>query len=1062
MAQYYTNFTEETYGEISGSAKNWVRRSGPATRSHQILPTPEQRLVIDAGSTAGSSLLGFKPTKDYDYANTIESLTLFSVDTPTQVPGSYGIVYHDYNGTQGYSVAFLPASNVKSLFLYDDKNQVTVTYTNYNWAVGTKYWLRYRQENTNHYIKIWADGSPEPASWTLSATYNIGAISGTTYTGLGTYSSNHQVNYYKFALGTNGDAAIPEAPVTGTYYNGYKYRKPITIDKSKVSAFGGFYRMLLLHTDPDLRSVANGGKVELDPLTDIRFENDKGVKYPHEIVDYNPATGAIEAWVRLGEDTTSQPLSTTVNTSFYVYFGKKLSADTFHGVPIGYKSGFVAFQRNWDRATNTENQGEMSPFISSMTGPNGETITAPNDLMITGKEDGALVSGFIMYTEEVASTRFGTGTSWNDRLVFVYHDGTNWYMDRNGEATIQFTPRSSDFLVAAVSWGGSPAGGRSVNYVGPLPAGEELPWATWGIIWSDDINVVGNTHRAVFHLNETPTGGSWVNNIDSSDRFSMNMSGSGGPTSVAGKVGRAIAFNGVNQKLRAPADVIWSTLGHGYISAWVKLDNLSHNGAVFARRSSAGASDQLTIFILGGYVRFDNGTFQWDTGYLLPSAGQWYHIVWISNGSQHKLMVNGVVRATRNTTDAFSGATGYNRAQLGASQTNADADGNWLTGAIDEFVIDTDNKADGFHVTTYNNQNNPATFYSLGALESAVIITDRNQSGNARISLITSRDQTGVTRITKVVSRDQQGNVRITRSESRLQLGNTRILAVVTRNTTGNLRVQTVPARDQTGRTRIQQQVIANQLGNISIRKTQDRLQSGNTRVQRQTTRTQQGSALVESPYIAYFQEQPGRVSIRKDTTRTNLGRMLVQRQEQSAQTGRTRIQRIIESPIQGDVRIERTEPRDQLGNASIFKDKDKHQQGNARIELITLRTLLANTRISKTASYTQLGRVRITIETLRSISGNLSVKRQPLRDQPASVLIAKEMLADQLGSAYIIRVNEYADVPRIGIRPQVGGQPNMVDGRGVTDINVAKSRTGRVAERPRTSVVNTRPRARQ
>lgn len=80
---------------------------------------------------------------------------------------------------------------------------------------------------------------------------------------------------------------------------------------------------------------------------------------------------------------------------------------------------------------------------------------------------------------------------------------------------------------------------------------------------------------------------------------------------------------------------------------------------------------------------------------------------------------------------------------------------------------------------------------------------------------------------------------------------------------------------------------------------------------------------------------------------------------------------------------------------------------------------------------------------------------------QPTAI-IAKAVDAVITGGAFIIRVNEYADVPRIGIRPQVGGQPTMVNGRGVTDINVAKSRTGRVAERPRTSVVNTRPRARQ
>ena len=70
--------------------------------------------------------------------------------------------------------------------------------------------------------------------------------------------------------------------------------------------------------------------------------------------------------------------------------------------------------------------------------------------------------------------------------------------------------------------------------------------------------------------------------------------------------------------------------------------------------------------------------------------------------------------------------------------------------------------------------------------------------------------------------------------------------------------------------------------------------------------------------------------------------------------------------------------------------------------------------------------------------------------------------LLTKSGGAFIIRVNDYINVPRIGISPQIGGQPGMVDGRGVTEINLANPRTGRVAERPRISVVNTRPRARQ
>lgn len=906
MARFYTDFREEYRNDLTSSSSLWTPAKVVANRTTSIVAAnPGQKLVINSGATAGQNLVGFKSSKNFDYANTIETLVQFSVDTGTQVPGSFGIINHKYNAAgQGLSVAFLPASSVKSLFLYDDKNGVTVNFANYNWATGTKYWVRYRQENTQHYVKIWQDGSAEPAGWTFTATYDIGTITGDTWAGVGTYTANHTVQYYKYALATNGDTAVADYPATGNYPNGYKYRKAITVDPTKVSAFSGFYRALLLHTDTDLRSVANGGKVELDPLVDIRFEDASGVKLPHEIVDYNPATGAIEAWVRLGEDTTAASLSTSVGTTFYAYFGKKLNAESIFGIPAGYAGGWVAFQRNWDQNGNTENQGEVTPFISGLTSPTGAAVTQPNALFIGGAEDtGQLYSGYIMYTDQTTQARFGTNAIFNDHLILITWNGSNWQIDNNGAFTT-FTPVATDFIVAAASWGGSVAGGRSFNYVSPLRAGEELMWGTWGILWSDDINVVGNTHRAVFHFNETPSSTSWINNVASSDRFSLNMSGSGTPTSTSGKVGRAISYNGTNQKLRAPADVIWSTLGLGYISVWVRPANLTHNGAIFARRENTSAANQLTMFLLAGAIRLDNGSFQWSTGYTLPAANQWYHIVWVANGTQHKLIVNGVVRATRNTTDAFNGSTGYNRVQFGASQTDAGSDGNWFNGQIDEFVLDTDNKADGFHVTTYNNHNSPSTFYSIGAIEQAVQINSITQLGNARIERTESITQVGNARIEKSLQITQVGNARIEKPLSITQTGNARIERTTSITQVGNARIERVGSITQVGNATIESFYVVGsitQTGNARIEKAQSITQQGNARIERVQQITQQGSAFIE-------------------------------RQNQLVQTGNARIERIGQITQIGNAAIIRVDSITQIGNARISRLGSIVQIGNATI----------------------------------------------------------------------------------------------------------------------------------
>lgn len=42
--------------------------------------------------------------------------------------------------------------------------------TSFTLTIATFYWMRFRVSGTNLYVKIWQDGSGEPASWTLTAT----------------------------------------------------------------------------------------------------------------------------------------------------------------------------------------------------------------------------------------------------------------------------------------------------------------------------------------------------------------------------------------------------------------------------------------------------------------------------------------------------------------------------------------------------------------------------------------------------------------------------------------------------------------------------------------------------------------------------------------------------------------------------------------------------------------------------------------------------------------------------------------------------------------------------
>ncbi|EMR74269.1 protein of unknown function (DUF2341), partial [Thermoplasmatales archaeon SCGC AB-539-N05] len=93
------------------------------------------------------------------------------------------------------------------------------------------------------------------------------------------------------------------------WYNGWTYRKKLTIDHNQVNATLSNFPILYSITDTDL---AGGAQNDGD---DIVFTNATGTKLNHEIELFNGTTGALVAWVNV----TS--ISSTTNTSIYMYYG---------------------------------------------------------------------------------------------------------------------------------------------------------------------------------------------------------------------------------------------------------------------------------------------------------------------------------------------------------------------------------------------------------------------------------------------------------------------------------------------------------------------------------------------------------------------------------------------------------------------------------------------------------------------------------------------------------------------------------------------------------------------
>jgi hypothetical protein len=101
------------------------------------------------------------------------------------------------------------------------------------------------------------------------------------------------------------------------FTDGWGYRKMIMVDHTMVAGDLEHFPVLLDCTDSDLRDKAQ------DDGGDILFMNGAGVatRLYHEIEEFNGSTGRLIAWVNVSS------LSSTVDTSFYMYYGNMGSCD---------------------------------------------------------------------------------------------------------------------------------------------------------------------------------------------------------------------------------------------------------------------------------------------------------------------------------------------------------------------------------------------------------------------------------------------------------------------------------------------------------------------------------------------------------------------------------------------------------------------------------------------------------------------------------------------------------------------------------------------------------------
>ena len=169
-------------------------------------------------------------------------------------------------------------------------------------------------------IRYTTDGSTPTSSTGIPYSGPVNVSSSMTLKAIayesGMIDSSVNASTYAISSATTGGPA---------WYNSmWSNRMAITIDHTKVSGPGNLinFAMLFSVTDPNLRTVANGGKVGKSDGTDIMFTASDGVsKLDHELESFSASTGQVNAWVRLAS------LSPTADTVIYVYYGNVYAAD---------------------------------------------------------------------------------------------------------------------------------------------------------------------------------------------------------------------------------------------------------------------------------------------------------------------------------------------------------------------------------------------------------------------------------------------------------------------------------------------------------------------------------------------------------------------------------------------------------------------------------------------------------------------------------------------------------------------------------------------------------------
>jgi len=243
-------------------------------------------------------------------------------------------------------------------------------------------------------------------------------------------------------------------------------------------------------------------------------------------------------------------------------------------------------------------------------------------------------------------------------------------------------------------------------------------------------NVWDSNYKGVWHLAETPSA---TNNDSTSNGVTCTPTSMEAGDQVSGRIDGSLNYDGAAEYSTCGDNLDFNLTDSVTVSAWIDPDTLPGAGADviqqffskidgesawpgwnFALADGNGSNARLRL----NYCDDCSGsarTYAATTQQISASDG-WYHVVgaWVNEAIT--LYVNGVRQTNANSSTA---ATTNRNTSIPLVIGSCDSGTNCelFDGKIDEVRFSNAVRSSGWILTEYNNQSNPATFYTVGSEE---------------------------------------------------------------------------------------------------------------------------------------------------------------------------------------------------------------------------------------------------------------------------------------------------------------------------------------------------------